>query len=80
MEDYMNNHRHEENPYMMSFSEPHLISICANEIGQGSNLPNAGMSLTDLNERYLEGLRINTDNIYYKDVNSTHISMEYKFD
>lgn len=80
MEDYMNNHRDLTRPFMMSFTESHLISISANETGQGSNLINAGISLDELNKKFLDNYIISTENIYGIDVNSCHILLDYKLE
>jgi hypothetical protein len=77
----LDNHRDPSKPFMLSFKEIKLISIASNCVWEeGWTLPNMGVSLEMLNQKYLDGYQISMDNIVGKTYNSCHIFADYQFE
>ena len=79
MEIWMNNHRDHNYPDLSCFKEQKLISICANELGQGANNSTQGISVKELNHRWLGGERIKYD-IRGRSFPQCHIYYDYQFE
>jgi len=76
LEIYMDNHRPSNKPYMMSFKNCKLLSICANTVySEDFELPNMHISTESMNERWLNGEQIQIPII--KEVHQCHLPLEY---
>lgn len=79
LEVFMNDNRQYDKPFLQSFVEPKLISISANETGQGANNVHGGQSLKELNDRWLHGEIIDEKDFYNITVTQCHIIKKYNF-
>jgi hypothetical protein len=79
LEDYMNNHRDPEYPYMQCFEQPKLISISNNQTGQGANNTCGDQSQEFLNQKYLDGYIIDIEPFQGIEVKQCHIVQPYTF-
>jgi hypothetical protein len=64
-------------PFMRSFTDCKLVSICANSVYQGYQNINMGISLEELNNKWLSGLQIKLPEV---NPNACHIFYTYNFE
>ena len=79
LEVFMNDNRQYEKPFMQAFIKPKLISISANETGQGANNIHGGQGLKELNDRWLSGEIIDEKDFYGMQTRQCHVIKKYKF-
>jgi hypothetical protein len=80
LENYINTHRDESKPIMMSFAKSCLISVSNNQTGQGANLDCGDQTVEMLNNKFMGGERISLEPFENMDVTQCHIIKPYEFE
>jgi len=76
LESHLNRNRWFDKPYMLSFTETKVFNV-QNNFVQGPRQNEIEYSVEWLNEQFLAGKRISTDNIYGLEPQAAHGKLEY---
>jgi hypothetical protein len=76
LEAYINHKRWFDKPYMLSFTETKVFNV-QNNFVQGPRMNEQKYSVEWLNEQFLAGKRISTENIYGLEPQAAHGTIEY---